>query len=100
MVKRTRKQRARAPGVEDVTSLKGPIEMVDGNLTIQIPLEAGGDKLIECSRGISEVREGYLRVVIRQWLADKLRIEAGDLVYVSNANGKFNIQPVNPRPIQ
>ena len=29
-----------------------------------------------------------------------LRIEAGGLVSVNNAGGKFNITPVNPRPVQ
>jgi len=29
-----------------------------------------------------------------------LRIEAGDLVSVNNSGGKFNITPVNPRPVQ
>jgi len=40
-----------------------------------------------------------LTIFIQEWLAGMLRIEEGDLVNVDNANGKFNIQPVNARPI-
>jgi hypothetical protein len=86
--------------MDDVTSLQGPVEMVDGKLTLLIPLEAGGDQFIECSRGVSEVHGEYLKVIILPWLADLLRIEEGDLVHVDNANGKLNISPVNPRPLQ
>jgi hypothetical protein len=85
--------------MDEGTSLQGPVEMVDGNLTLLIPLESGGDQFIECSRGVAEVQGEYLKVIIPVWLAGMLRIEEGDLVSVSNANGKFNIQPVNPRPI-
>jgi len=86
--------------MDDVTSLQGPVDKIDGKLTLLIPLEAGGDQFIECSRGIGEVCGKYLKVEIQEWLADSLRIQDGDLVSVNNANGKFNIQPVNPRPLQ
>jgi hypothetical protein len=86
--------------MDDVTSLQGPVQKLDGKLTLLIPLEAGGDQLIECSRGISEVQGEFLKIVISEWLAGLLRIEEGDLVHVDNANGKFNIHPVNPRPVQ
>jgi hypothetical protein len=86
--------------MDDVTSLQGPIEKIDGKLTLLIPLEAGGDQLIECSRGISEIKGGYLKITIPEWLSGMLRIEAGSLVSVDNANGKFNIHPVNPSPLQ
>jgi hypothetical protein len=86
--------------MDDVFSLRGPVELLDGKLTLVIPLEAGGDQLIDCSRGISEVHGENLKIVIPDWLAGMLRIEAGDDVLVTNANGKLNIQPVNPRPVQ
>jgi hypothetical protein len=86
--------------MDDVTSLQGPVEMLDGHLTLRIPLEAGGDKLIACSRGISEVHGDYLNVDIPEWLARKLKIAEGDMVSVNNANGKFNIQQVNSHPVQ
>ncbi len=86
--------------MDDVTSLQGPVEKIEGKLILRIPLEAGGDQLIDCSRGVSEVEGEYLKIVIPEWLAGMLRIEEGDLVSVDNADGKFNIRPVNPRPIQ
>ena len=86
--------------MDDVSSLQGPVEKSDGKLVLRIPLEAGGSQFIECSRGISEIEEGYLKIVIPEWLAGMLRIEEGTLVSVDNANGKFNIHPVNPKPFQ
>jgi hypothetical protein len=86
--------------MDEITSLQGPVEMIDGKLTLLIPLAAGGDQLIECSRGISEVEGEYLKIIIPEWLAGTLRIANGSLVSVNNENGKFNIHPVNPAPLQ
>jgi hypothetical protein len=85
--------------MDHVTSLQGPIEKIDGKLTILIPLEAGGDQFIECSRGISEIQGDFLKVTIPEWLSGMLRIDEGSLVSVNNAGGKFNIVPVNPLPL-
>jgi hypothetical protein len=86
--------------MDNVASLQGPVEKIDGKLVLRIPLEAGGDPFVECSRGVAEVKDGFLIVEIKEWLAGMLRIEQGDLVTVSNANGKFGITPVNPRAVQ
>jgi hypothetical protein len=86
--------------MDGFASLQGPVEKVDGNLVLRIPLAAGGDEFVECSRGVSEIKDGYLVIEIKQWLAGVLRIEQGDLVSVNNADGKLNITPVNPRPVQ
>jgi hypothetical protein len=86
--------------IDESASLQGPVEKVDGQLVLRIPLEAGGDQFVACSRGIAEVKDGYLIVEIQQWLAGMLRVEEGDLVSVSNANGKFSVTPVNPRRVQ
>jgi len=85
--------------MDDVTSLQGPVEMVEGQLMLLIPLEAGGDQFLECSRGISEVQGEYLKITIPDTIAGMLRIEAGDLVTINNADGKLNIAPVKPRPV-
>jgi hypothetical protein len=85
---------------DDVTSLQGPVEKVDGKLILRIPLEAGASEFLDCSRGISEVEGDCLKITIPEWLAGMLRIDEGDLVSVDNANGKFNIHPVNPKPLQ
>ncbi|MFZ0915039.1 MAG: hypothetical protein WBQ76_13995 [Candidatus Korobacteraceae bacterium] len=86
--------------MDDVTSLQGPVEKIDGKLTLLIPLEAGGDQFIECCRGISEIQGEYLRITIPEWLSGMLRIDEGSLVCVHNENGKFNMYPVNPLPLQ
>ena len=72
-------------------SLEGPVELVNGKLMIRIPLSAGGDRLAPLARGIGTIDGENLNVVIEPWLAEKLRIEAGDLVVVDNKNGKFTI---------
>ena len=85
---------------EDVTSLEGPVEKIDGKLMLLIPLGAGGGRLIECSRGIAEIEGDLLKIVIQDWLADLLRIQAGSRVSVDNKDGKFNIHPLDPMPLQ
>jgi hypothetical protein len=65
--------------------------MIDGNLTLRIPLSVGGDKLAPLARGIGQIEGDCLCVVIKPWLAEKLRIEAGSLIVVDNKNGKLTI---------
>ena len=77
-----------------------PVEKIEGELVLRIPLEAGGDHLIDCSKGISRVDGEYLTIVIPEWLAGMLRIAEGCLLSVGNENGKFNIWPVNPASLQ
>jgi hypothetical protein len=77
--------------MSDELSLEGPVELIDGKLTLQIPLAVGGDKLAPLVRAISEIADGNLNVVIQPWLAEKLSITAGSLVVVDNCNGKFTI---------
>ncbi|MGA8537907.1 MAG: hypothetical protein WB566_00325 [Terriglobales bacterium] len=86
--------------MDNVTSLQGPIEKIEGKLTLMIPLEAGGDQFIECSKGISEIQGEYLKITIPEWLSGMLRIEEGCLVSVDNENGKFNIHPISPGLVQ
>jgi hypothetical protein len=76
---------------DEPVSIEGPVELIDGRLTLRIPLAVGGDKLVPLARGIGTIEGQYLCVVIRPWLADKLRIGAGSLVIVDNDNGKFTI---------
>ena len=85
---------------EDIFSLEGPVDEINGQLVSLIPLAAGGDKFIECSRGISEVHGEYVKIIIPEWLAGTLRIAKGQRVSVDNKNGKFNIQPIDPTPLQ
>jgi hypothetical protein len=77
--------------MSDAISLEGPVNLINGQLTLRIPLAAGGDKLAPLAKGIGTVDGEYLSIVILPWLAEKLRIGAGSLVVVDNANGKFTI---------
>lgn len=86
--------------MNNVTSLRGPIEKIDGKLRLLIPLTTNGDQFIECTRGISEIRGEYLRITIPEWLSGMLRIDEGGLVSIDNENGKFNIHPIEPLPLQ
>jgi hypothetical protein len=72
-------------------SLEGPVELENGQLTLRIPLEAGGDTLAPLAKGIGEVHGDDLVVTIKPWLAEKLRIGVDSLVVVDNAEGKFRI---------
>jgi hypothetical protein len=77
--------------VAETVSLEGPVEIVDGELAILIPLDAGGEVLAPFAKGIGEIDGEFLKVVIQPWLAEKLRIKAGSVVIVDNMNGKFTI---------
>jgi hypothetical protein len=82
------------------TSLQGPVLKVNGQLTLMIPLEEGGAKFAECSRGISEVEGACLKIAIPEWLAGMLRIDEGDIVRVSNWDGKLRVEPKEARVVQ
>ena len=75
----------------EIISVEGPVESIDGELTLRIPLDAGGAQLAPLAREISHVVDDYLYVPIKPWMAEALRIEAGSLVIVDNVNGKFTI---------
>jgi hypothetical protein len=75
----------------NIVSIEGPIEFVDGELQLRIPLEAGGEQLAPFAEEIGTIEDEYLKVIIRPWLAERLRIHEGTFVVVDNANGKFSI---------
>jgi hypothetical protein len=79
--------------MNDITSIEGPVENVEGALALLIPMAYGGDRLAECARGIGVVEGDILKVIIPPWLAEKLGITVGSTVVVHNAEGKFNIVP-------
>lgn len=85
---------------DEITSLQGPVEKIENKLVLRIPLESGGRELIECSRGISEIQGDNLIITIPEWLAGMLRIEQSSLVSVDNRDGKCNIHPIDPPPLQ
>ena len=61
----------------DITSLEVTRELIDGRLTLRIPLEVGGNKLAPFARAISATDDKDLIVVIPPWMAEKLRVDEG-----------------------
>jgi hypothetical protein len=78
-----------------IRSLRGPVESVGGKLMLRIPLEAGGQDFVECSRGIGVIDGGFLCIHIQEWLAEKLGISEGSVVDIDNSDGTFNIRPAD-----
>jgi len=72
-------------------SLQGRVELIDGQLTLRIPLSLGGDKLAPFTTRIGAIDGDHLCVVIQPWLAEKLRIAEGSWVVVDNMSGTFRI---------
>ncbi|HEY1731566.1 MAG TPA: hypothetical protein VGG15_07445 [Terriglobales bacterium] len=85
--------------MDEVTSLTGPVEKVDGKLMLVIPMDAGGDRIYPFCKEISQVDGDNLRIMIPDWLAGTLRIDEGSIVSVDNRNSKLNITPVSPLPV-
>jgi hypothetical protein len=84
-------RRAAKRNMPDTISLEGPVELINGKLTVRIPLAVGGDKLAPFAGGIGKIDGEHLNVAIHRRLAKKLGIDAGSLVSVDNHNGKFTI---------
>jgi len=78
----------------EVISLEGPVNLYRGELTLRIPLVAGGERLLPYVTGIGVVEGDYLNIVIKSWLAEKLGLVHGSRVAIDNSNGKFNITPI------
>jgi hypothetical protein len=78
----------------DAISITGPVERINGELTLRIPLAAGGAALAPAVGRIGAVDETYLNIVIKPWLAEQLGVSEGSLVDVDNIDGKFNIRTV------
>ncbi len=79
--------------MDEIVSLSGPVELLDGELVLLIPLDSGGAVLSKAAKGISEIDGDFLKVKIPQWLATKLTIGVGTIVSINNVEGKFNILP-------
>jgi hypothetical protein len=70
--------------IEGVTSVQGPVESVNGKLTLRIPLQVGGAKLFRCARGVGTIDAECLNVVIPHAVAEGTGIREGSLVAVDN----------------
>jgi hypothetical protein len=76
---------------DDMVSIEGPIELHGDQLALRIPLEAGGQQLAPYARGIGSIEDGVLVVVVKPWMAERLNIALGSLVFVHNRNGRFSV---------
>jgi hypothetical protein len=94
------KKKGKEDAQMEETSLQGPVLMVNGKLTLMIPLVDEGAEYPARSRGISEVAGPCLRIAIPEWLAGVLRIDEGDIVSVSNWDGKLHIAPNEAKVVQ
>jgi hypothetical protein len=54
-MKATDAERSDDDGRDSVTSVQGPVETVNGKLTLRIPMEAGGSQLAESARGVGHI---------------------------------------------
>jgi hypothetical protein len=81
-------------------SLEGPVERIDGELVLRIPLEAGGHELAPLIRRGSRIEGDFLVISIPPDLATHLRVNEGSLVVVDDRENRFNItrSEANDRP--
>lgn len=72
-------------------SIGGSVEREGDELVLLIPRVEGGDVLAKHAHGIGEIVGDNLRVVIPEWLAEKLNVGEGSQVIVDNLEGKVRI---------
>ena len=81
--------------IEGVTYIQGPVEIVEGRLTLRIPLEAGAARLARSARGVGNIDSlGCLNVVIPHAVAEASGIREGSVVSADNRWGRLNISLV------
>jgi hypothetical protein len=81
--------------VSQTGALIGPAVEHEGYFWLIIPLEPGGKHFVDCSKGISIVENGYLKIFIAATIAEKLGICDGSTVEIDNRDGKLNIRLAN-----
>ena len=60
-------------------------------MLLQIPLASGGRDLAPFAGRIGVIEDGFLKVEIQPWLAEKLQVRPGSVVVVDNLEGEFRI---------
>ncbi len=73
-------------------TLTVPVVEHDGYFWFLIPLEPGGKHFVNCSKGISIVEDGYLKIFIPATVAESLGIRDGSMVQIKNCDRELNIQ--------
>ena len=82
--------------MENTVYSEWPIVKANGELMLLVPL-AETMVSVKPSPGFLDTQGNFLKIVIPAWLAEMLEVEEGDFLRVSNADGEFQIQPVQPR---
>lgn len=71
--------------------ITGPVELVNNQFCLRIPLAAGGDELVPLTTKIATVEGDVLKVIIPDFLMKFLNLRVGGLVNVQVVEGKFNL---------
>ena len=79
----------------DYLSLEGPVECLNGQLILRIPLEAGGQQLRQSVCGQCTVEGKDLIVPLPEWLSTSIRLREGMAVHVDDRWGRLNIARVH-----
>ena len=77
-------------------TLIGPAVEHEDYFWLIIPLEPGGKHFVDCSKGVSIVEDGYLKIFIAASVAEGIGIRNRSMVQIDNRNGKLNIQLAEP----
>jgi hypothetical protein len=83
--------------------IEGPVELVDDEFCLRIPLEVCGEAMVAATKGIGRVEDGTLIITIPDSMMKFLNLRVGGLVWVDIVDGKYNIKsaewkPGDPRP--
>ncbi len=78
----------------DYLSLEGPVERLNGQLILRIPLEAGGQQLRQSVCTQCSVEGKDLIVPLPEWLSASIRLREGTAVHVDDRWGRLNIARV------
>jgi len=78
--------------VSEIGTMTGPVVEHEGYFWLIIPLGQGGKHFIDCSKGVSLVEDGYLKIFIAARVAEGLGIRNGSMVQINNRDGKLNIR--------
>jgi len=84
--------------MESTVYSEWPILKANGELMLLVPL-AETIGTVKPSRCVLDTQGEFLKIVIPEWLAEMLEVEEGDSLRVSNADGEFQIQPIQSRPV-
>ena len=75
----------------NIVEMAGPVEEENGKLLLRIPLFQGGEEFVHVTEGISEIDGPFLKIILPQWLVQKLDLREGSRVAIDNKDRTFNM---------